>query len=161
MKDKVVVREMSAADIDGSVDLILRLKKLNVEFDSIFVVSDNAKKDAEDRLKEAVKNPERHISLLAERGGKVLGVMLINILDRCYYLPEKEARITDFYIMPEFRRSGAGKMLISRSYEELKKRKISIITAEFPSQNLIALRFYKSLGYREIVGIYGKVLEEE
>ncbi|MCL4331338.1 MAG: GNAT family N-acetyltransferase [Candidatus Thermoplasmatota archaeon] len=161
MKDKVVVREMSAADIDGSVDLILRLKKLNGEFDSIFVVSDNAKKDAEDRLKEAVKNPERHISLLAERGGKVLGVMLINILDRCYYLPEKEARITDFYIMPEFRRSGAGKMLISRSYEELKKRKISIITAEFPSQNLIALRFYKSLGYREIVGIYGKVLEEE
>ncbi|EQB72014.1 MAG: hypothetical protein AMDU1_APLC00014G0026 [Thermoplasmatales archaeon A-plasma] len=161
MKDKVVVREMSAADIDGSVDLILRLKKLNGEFDSIFVVSDKAKKDAEDRLKEAVKNPERHISLLAERGGKVLGVMLINILDRCYYLPEKEARITDFYIMPEFRRSGAGKMLISRSYEELKKRKISIITAEFPSQNLIALRFYKSLGYREIVGIYGKVLEEE
>ncbi len=161
MKDKVVVREMSAADIDGSVDLILRLKKLNGEFDSIFVVSDNAKKDAEDRLKEAVKNPERHISLLAERGGKVLGVMLINILDRCYYLPEKEARITDFYIMPEFRRSGAGKMLISRSYEELKKRKISIITAEFPSQNLIGLRFYKSLGYREIVGIYGKVLEEE
>ena len=77
MKDKVVVREMSAADIDGSVDLILRLKKLNGEFDSIFVVSDKAKKDAEDRLKEAVKNPERHISLLAERGGKVLGVMLI------------------------------------------------------------------------------------
>jgi ribosomal protein S18 acetylase RimI-like enzyme len=161
MKDKIVVREMLAADIDGSVDLILRLKKLNGEFDSIFVVSDKAKKDAEDRLKEAVKNPERHISLLAERGGKILGVMLINILDRCYYLPEKEARITDFYIMPEFRRSGAGKMLISRSYEELKKRKISIITAEFPSQNLIALRFYKSLGYREIVGIYGKVLEEE
>ncbi len=161
MKDKIVVREMLAADIDGSVDLILRLKKLNGEFDSIFVVSDKAKKDAEDRLKEAVKNPERHISILAERGGKILGVMLINILDRCYYLPEKEARITDFYIMPEFRRSGAGKMLISRSYEELKKRKISIITAEFPSQNLIALRFYKSLGYREIVGIYGKVLEEE
>ena len=161
MKDKIVVREMLAADMDGSVDLILRLKKLNGEFDSIFVVSDKAKKDAEDRLKEAVKNPERHISLLAERGGKILGVMLINILDRCYYLPEKEARITDFYIMPEFRRSGAGKMLISRSYEELKKRKISIITAEFPSQNLIALRFYKSLGYREIVGIYGKVLEEE
>jgi ribosomal protein S18 acetylase RimI-like enzyme len=161
MKDKIVVREMLAADIDGSVDLILRLKKLNGEFDSIFVVSDKAKKDAEDRLKEAVKNPERHISLLAERGGKILGVLLINILDRCYYLPEKEARITDFYIMPEFRRSGAGKMLISRSYEELKKRKISIITAEFPSQNLIALRFYKSLGYREIVGIYGKVLEEE
>jgi ribosomal protein S18 acetylase RimI-like enzyme len=161
MKDKIVVREMLAADIDGSVDLILRLKKLNGEFDSIFVVSDKAKKDAEDRLKEAVKNPERHISLLAERGGKIHGVLLINILDRCYYLPEKEARITDFYIMPEFRRSGAGKMLISRSYEELKKRKISIITAEFPSQNLIALRFYKSLGYREIVGIYGKVLEEE
>ena len=161
MKDKIVVREMLAADIDGSVDLILRLKKLNGEFDSIFVVSDKAKKDAEDRLKEAVKNPERHISILAERGGKILGVMLINILDRCYYLPEKEARITDFYIMPEFRRSGAGKMLISRSYEELKKRKISIITAEFPSQNLIALRFYKRLGYREIVGIYGKVLEEE
>jgi ribosomal protein S18 acetylase RimI-like enzyme len=161
MKDKIVVRELLAADIEGSVDLILRLKKLNGEFDSIFVVSDRANKDAEERLREAVKNPDKHISLLAEKGGKILGVLLINILDRCYYLPEKEARITDFYIMPEFRRSGAGKMLVSRSYEELKKRKISIITAEFPSQNLIALKFYKGLGYREIVGIYGKVLEEE
>ncbi len=161
MKDKIVVREMLAADIDGSADLILRLKKLNGEFDSVFVVSDKAKKDAEDRLRDAIKNPEKHISLLAERGGKILGVLLINILERCYYLPDKEARITDFYIMPEFRRSGAGKMLISRSYEELKKRKIQIITAEFPSQNLIALKFYKGLGYREIVGIYGKVLEEE
>ncbi len=161
MKDKVIVREFAQSDLDGAVDLVLRLKKLNGEFDSVFVVSDSARKDAEDRLNELLKNRENHIALVAEKSGKLLGMIALNIIDRCYYLPSKEARITDFYVMPEYRRTGAGKMLVARSYEELKKRKINLITAEFPSQNLIALKFYKSLGYREIVGIYGKVLEDE
>lgn len=160
MKDKIVVRELAEEDIENATDLILRLKKLNGEFDSVFVVSENAKKDAEDHLRDTVKNRDKHIAFIAERTGKILGIIIINIIERCYYLPSREARIVDFYIMPEFRRTGAGKMLISRSYEEMKKKKINLITAEFPSQNLIALRFYKSLGYREIVGIYGKVLEE-
>ena len=161
MKDKIVIRGLQSGDIETATDLLLRLKKLNGEFDSIFAVSEGAKKEATEKLESILKEKDKHMAFVADRAGKLTGIIVVNLIDRCYYLPEKEARIADFYVMPEFRRTGAGKMLISKTYEELKKRKIALITAEFPSQNLIALRFYKSLGYREIVGVYGKVVEEE
>ncbi len=158
-KSEIKIRELKDTDVSVAAELMLRLKKLNGEFDSIFNVSDGAKTEAEQILREALKDKARHIAYVSERGGKVVGLIVINLIHRCYYEPEMEARIVDFYIMPEGRRTGAGKGLVDMAYKELKARNVKLITAEFPALNPIAMKFYKGLGFREIVGIYGKMLE--
>ncbi len=157
-KNEVEIRPLKEQDIAKVTDLLLRLKKLNGEFDSIFNVADDAKSDAERHLKSMVEDKESRIALVADRGGKLVGIISVNLLKRSYYVPETEARIVEFYVMPEVRRTGAGKLLIDRVYEELKERGIKLVTAEFPALNPIALNFYKDLGFREIVDVYGKIL---
>ena len=161
MKNNVIVRELEEKDINPAAELLIRLKKLNGEFDSIFNVYDQASDDARKHLENMISGDGNHVAFIAEKGGKLIGILTMNVLHRQYYLPEREARIVDFYIMPEARRSGAGKMLIDRAYKYLRSEKIKLITAEFPSLNPIALSFYKRLGYREIVGVYGKIIDDE
>ncbi len=158
-KSELKIRELKETDISTAAELMLRLKKLNGEFDSIFNVSEGAKTEAEKILATVLKEKDKHIAYVSERDGKILGLIVVNLIHRCYYLPEIEARIVDFYIMPEGRRTGSGKLLIDKTYKELKARNVSLITAEFPALNPIAMKFYKSLGFREIVGIYGKMME--
>lgn len=160
MKNNVVIRELEERDVSAADDLLLRLKRLNGEFDSIFNVAENAKENAQKHLMEIIKEKDKHLALVAERDGKLIGVIALNFNYRRYYLPEIEARIIEFYIMPEGRRGGVGRQLINRVYEELKKKKCTLITAEFPALNPIAMEFYKDLGFREIVGVYGKLIEK-
>ena len=161
MKNSVIVRELEEKDINLAAELLIRLKKLNGEFDSIFNVSDEVEDDAKKHLRNVISGDGDHVAFVAEKGAKLIGILTMILLRRQYYLPEREARIVDFYIMPEARRSGAGKVLIDRTYKYLRSEKIKLITAEFPSLNPIALSFYKRLGYREIVGIYGKIIDDE
>lgn len=158
LKNEITIRELQEKDITGAVDLLLRLKKLNGEFDSTFNVSDTAGKEAEKNLKNMVNDKGKHLSFVAVRKEKLVGIIAVNLVDRCYYEPKTEARIVEFYVMPEVRRTGAGKLLVDKVYEELRANGISLVTAEFPALNPIALNFYKDLGFREIVGVYGKKL---
>ncbi|MEM3676312.1 MAG: GNAT family N-acetyltransferase, partial [Thermoplasmataceae archaeon] len=155
MKGKIEIREVLDSDVESLKDLILRQKRLNEEFDSNFEVSANWESDAVHHLKSVISEKDDNISLVATSAGRPIGIILVNIRRRRFYKPEREGRITDFYIMPEFRRAGVGKMLYDKAVAELKKRSVGLITAEFPSLNLIALGFYKKLGFREIIGIYG------
>lgn len=157
-KNEIEIRELKEQDIGKVKDLLLRLKKLNGEFDSIFNVADGAEQDAERHLKAMVEDKESRITYVVDRGDKIVGIMSIHIIPRTYYTPEYEARIVEFYVMPEARRTGAGTGLVNKMYEELKVRGVKLITAEFPALNPIALNFYKQLGFREIVEVYGKVL---
>lgn len=158
MKNEIAVRELQEKDIANAIDLLIRLKKLNGEFDSTFNVADSAGTEAEKNLTKMVKDGEKHLSFVAIRKDKLVGIIAVNLVDRCYYEPRTEARIVEFYVMPEARRTGAGKLLVDKVYGALKTKGISLITAEFPALNPIALNFYKDLGFREIVGVYGKKL---
>ncbi|HLH86451.1 MAG TPA: GNAT family N-acetyltransferase [Thermoplasmataceae archaeon] len=159
MKGKIEIREIQDSDIKTLTDLILRQKRLNEEFDSNFEVSGNWESDAVHHLKSVVSDRNENVALVATSSGKSVGIIIVNLRRRRFYKPESEGRITDFYIMPEFRRSGVGRMLYDKAVSELKKRSVELITAEFPTLNLIALNFYKKLGFRELVGIYGRNLE--
>lgn len=158
MKNDIKIRELKESDIATASDLLLRLKKLNGEFDSIFNVADGATKEAQEHLKVMVKEKEKHLAFVAEKSDKLIGIIALNLIHRSYYVPEMEARIVEFYVMPEARRTGAGKLLVEKVYGELKSRGVKLVTAEFPALNPIALNFYKDLGFREIIGVYGRVL---
>ena len=159
MNEEVEVRKMKESDLGQVIDMIHRLKLLNQEFDPTFQVAAPPAEEVREALREAMKQEKQHIMLVVDSGGKAVGLVKADIRDRIHYLPKQEARITEFYIMPEFRRKMLGRKLISELYKELKRRDITLVSAEFPSLNLIALGFYKSLGYRNLVSVYGRPLE--
>ncbi|MEM0135269.1 MAG: GNAT family N-acetyltransferase, partial [Thermoplasmatales archaeon] len=64
--------------------------------------------------------------------------------------------VTEIYLLPEFRKGGLGKKLLEALIEKEKAKSCNIITVEFPSENLLAHKFYTSLGMRSILSIYGK-----
>lgn len=159
MSDEVRIRNMKKEDLDAALDQIVRLKRLNAEFDSAFNVAEESKEEFRKHLRDAIEGPEKYILLVAESGKKVVGLLKVDIHSRLYYKPQLEARIVEFYVMPEFRRKNTGKLLMDELYNRLREKKIHLVTAEFPSLNLIALGFYKSIGYREMISVYGKILE--
>jgi ribosomal protein S18 acetylase RimI-like enzyme len=80
-----------------------------------------------------------------------------DIVFRIYYDPKYEARIREFYVMPEFRSKGIGMKLIGKLKEIAAQRNIKMVTAEFPSLNLLASNFYKSIDFKELIKIYSKI----
>ncbi len=160
MTEDIVVRNMKGEDLDFALDQIVRLKRLNSEFDNAFNVAEESKEDFKKHLKVALEDNNNYIVLVAESKGKVVGLIKVDVHRRLYYKPPLEARIVEFYVMPEYRRKNTGKLLMDELYKRLKEKKIHLVTAEFPSLNLIALGFYKGIGYREMVSIYGKMLDD-
>ncbi len=106
-------------------------------------------------VEKAISNSDSLI-LIALSGEKVVGVVKAEIKDRTFYEPRKEGAIDEFYILPEYRRGSLGRDLFSSITEILKKRGAELITAEFPSQNEIAKRFYTKLGFRSLTNVYAK-----
>lgn len=152
---KVTIREATIKDIAKASELVVRLKRLNGEFDPLMKVSDNLAAEAEEYLKATVKN-EKNLVLLADDEGKIVGIIKADIRDRLFYEPKTEGAIIEFYILPEYRRGNLGKKMFSEAVDKLRKKGAEIITAEFPSQNKIAIDFYEKLGYRGIVSLYAK-----
>ncbi len=152
---KILIREAEAGDAEDIAKMMARLKKLNEEFETQFKVVDELDKKALDYTNKVIKS-EKSIITVAEINGKVGGFIKADIVDRIFYQPKSELRITDFYIMPEFRRNGLGKKILTDLTDRASKNGIKMITAEFPALNLIGLNFYKKSGFRGILNVYGK-----
>lgn len=151
--DELVVREAKAEDIEKAAELIVRMKKLNGEFDPLFKVVEDAQQRAVSYLSDSLGSKGRLV-LVATRGRKVVGVLRAEIRNRLFYQPAKEGSITDFYILPEVRRMDVGREIISQASQSLKAMGAEMIVAEFPAQNAIAVRFYTKRGFRALVEIF-------
>lgn len=151
--EELVVREAKPGDVNEASELIIRMKKLNGEFDPLFKVVEDAQKRAVSYLSDSLGSEDKLV-LVATRGPKVVGVLRAEIRDRLFYVPAKEGSITDFYILPEARRKDLGREIISRASQRLKAMGAEMIVAEFPAQNAIAARFYTKRGFRALVEIF-------
>ena len=161
MSEDIEIRKMKENDVEQVMELVLRLKRLNAEFDSTFDVAEDSGDEIKQHLIDAAKDQKNFIVLVGVDGQKIVGIIKVDLHGRIYYKPKTEARIVEFYIMPEYRRKNLGRMLMNEVYDELNKKGIRLVTAEFPALNLIALDFYKKIGYREIVSVYGKCVGEK
>jgi len=151
------IRAAERSDIEHIIRLILRLKRLNEEFDPLLKVSEDAESDARKLCEEALGSKrEDYVVLVAEEKGKIIGVIMAVLRQRAFYEPRVSGVITDFYVMPEYRRKRLGETLVRRATEELKKKGAGVIMAEFPFQNKIASAFYQKMGFRAVVGVFGK-----
>ena len=148
--DSVKIQRASQADVGVAAELIVRMKRLNNEFDPLFTVVPNARERAESYVADSLKSKDT-LLLVATTGQKVVGILRAELRDRIFYVPSKSGHITDFYILPEFRRKALGNDMLERASVELKKMGADIVTAEVPTQNDIAVRFYNKRGYRSLL----------
>ncbi len=160
VNEDINVRLADKKDIEQFMDLVMRMKRLNGEFDSLFKANEDNLAAIRAYYEGAIGNKEKYITLVATHHNKLCGLIKAEIRDRVSYIPDKEARINDLYIMPEFRRKNVGNKMLEKLYEVMKSDKISVVSAEFPALNLIALNFYKKIGYREIGSVFGRDISD-
>lgn len=153
--ESVAIRHAKKEDVAQAAELIIRTKRLNNEFDPMFTVSEDAPKKASSYVSVSISSPNT-LLLVATRGGKIVGVLRAEMQQRLFYVPGNRGHITDFYVMPEFRRKALGNDMMDRAVAELKKMGADIVTAEVPSQNEIAVKFYNKRGFRPLQLIFAK-----
>ena len=149
------IRRAKKADAGAVADLIVRTKRLNNEFDPLFAVVSDAKSLAEKHVKGSLGSPDK-LLLVAADGPRVVGVLRAEMRQRLFYEPHEEGFITDFYILPEFRRKALGNEMIQRASAELRKMGAQIVVADVPAQNEIANRFYMKRGFRPLSNLVGR-----
>jgi ribosomal protein S18 acetylase RimI-like enzyme len=156
--EELIIRDAEEADLESAAELIVRMKRLNGEFDPLFKVVDDAQARAVDYLRSALGSKDAFV-MVATKGGKVVGTLRAEMRDRTFYIPSKEGVITDFYILPEVRRMDLGREIMEKGSAKLKAMGAEMIAAEFPAQNAIAVRFYTKRGFRALVDTFA--IEDE
>ncbi len=155
------LRPARAADVPALVPLLLRLKRLNEEFDPLLKVRDDAEARARTILTAQLDDP-KSVLLAAEGVGpdkdKVVGFVRASVRERPFYTPEFEGVITDIYLLPLYRRHGVGEYLLKEVSSALKAKGAGVVVAEFPAQNEIAIRFYAKRGFRPIQLLHARQL---
>jgi ribosomal protein S18 acetylase RimI-like enzyme len=155
------LRPARAADVPALVPLLLRLKRLNEEFDPLLRVRDDAESQAREVLKATIADPQA-ILLAAEGVGpdkdKVVGFVNAVLRERPFYAPPVEGVIVDIYLLPLYRRHGVGEYVLKEVSAALKAKGAGVVIAEFPAQNEIANRFYAKRGFRPITSRHAKLL---
>jgi len=155
------LRPARESDVAAVVPLLLRLKRLNEEFDPLLKVRDDAEAQAGGVLRAQIADP-RSVFLVAEGAGaerdKVVGFVRAVVRERPFYAPELEGVIVDIYLLPLYRRRGVGEYLLREVTAALKAKGAGIVTAEFPAQNEIAVRFYSKRGFRPVTSIHARPL---
>jgi ribosomal protein S18 acetylase RimI-like enzyme len=149
------IRHAKREDLGAVADLLVRIKRLNNEFDPLFAVVPDAKQKADRYLASTLADADKLV-LVAAEGDKIVGMLRAEMRERIFYEPHREGFITDFYILPEHRRKALGQEMIQRASAELKKMGAQIIVADVPSRNEIANRFYAKRGFRSLTSIFGK-----
>jgi ribosomal protein S18 acetylase RimI-like enzyme len=153
------LRAATLKDVPALVPLLVRLKRLNEEFDPLLKVREDVEPRAEEILKRDIGNPNA-VLLAAEGVGadkdKVVGVVRALIRERPFYTPEREGVIVDIYLLPLYRRKGVGEFLLREVTARLKDKGAGVVTAEFPTQNEIAVKFYAKRGFRPITSLHAR-----
>jgi ribosomal protein S18 acetylase RimI-like enzyme len=149
------IRRAKKDDLGAVSDLLVRIKRLNNEFDPLFAVVADAKTRAEKYLASSIGDSDKLV-LVATDGEKIVGMLRAEMRERIFYEPHEEGFITDFYVLPEYRRQALGHDIILKASLELKKMGAQLIVADVPTRNEIANKFYTKRGFRSLTSIFGK-----
>ncbi|MDA4125005.1 MAG: GNAT family N-acetyltransferase [Thaumarchaeota archaeon] len=154
--EPINIRRATKAEVDVIADLVVRLKKLNSEFDPLFTVKEDAKHRAVKYVSESIGS-EKTLLLSVTKGDKLIGFLRAELRERLFYEPSKEGHITDMYVLPEHRRKQIGHEILEQGTSQLVKMGAEIIVAELPSRNEIGVHFYTKRGFRRLIETFAQV----
>ena len=147
----VYVREAVEEDLEAVASMVARLKMVNEELDPHFKVVDDLEEAAKQYVAEAIGSEDKIVLVAVdEETGKPVGVVIAELVDRVFYKPRLKAVITDFYVLPRYRRRRVGALLVERVAEKAREKGAGILAAVFPAGNNIAREFYSKLGFRDL-----------
>ncbi|MGD9568046.1 MAG: ribosomal protein S18-alanine N-acetyltransferase [Sedimentibacter sp.] len=97
---------------------------------------------SKDSFEQELKNEMAYYQC-AEENGIIMGYMgMWKIIDECH--------ITNVAVLPEYRNSGIGSMLISKMVEICKCSEIKSMTLEVRQSNLPAISLYEKFGFMPV-----------
>jgi ribosomal protein S18 acetylase RimI-like enzyme len=155
MYPSIVIRLATKEDLDSATQLVVRLKRLNAEFDPLLEVVPDIEQAARKYLENAMAS-STSVLLVAVEGTKIVGLLKGDVEDRIFYRPKYAGIIREFYVLPEYRRKGIGKRLMMEGVEQLRKKGAEVIMASFPALNEIVINFYKKIGFRPVEYLFAK-----
>ncbi len=153
MSPEIKIRRAEKVDVKEIAELMHRLKKLNEEFDINFKVSKDADKRIPEYLNKAVEEKQKCLIFVATVDARPVAMLKADLRERIFYDPPVDVRITDLYILPEYRRSRLGNRLISALKDEMSKLGFTLLTVEFPAFNIIAKNFYAREGFKDNIAV--------
>jgi ribosomal protein S18 acetylase RimI-like enzyme len=151
------IKNANIKDFKELARLLVRLKRLNSEFDPLYATGNDTEDEAEEYLKKSFDDENTYI-LKAVINDKIVGMLKAVIERRSCYIPKLKCVIKELYVLPEHRRTGAGIKMIDEIVKMMKTKDVGMVVAEFPTHNEIARKFYEGLGYRAISSQYGKLI---
>jgi ribosomal-protein-alanine N-acetyltransferase len=90
-----------------------------------------------------LEHPNRLVRV-AEKSGQLIGFILALVQN------DSSVHMITLDVLPEFRRQGAGILLMNAVHEEMAKHGITTAILEVSCNNLPAQKLYKKLGYKNI-----------
>jgi ribosomal protein S18 acetylase RimI-like enzyme len=83
----------------------------------------------------------------------------VEVRDNPYYRKKLIGKIIELYVVPAYRRAGIAAALLDRVSENLSGQDMEILTAEFPTQNVLAASFYESNSFTPFITVYSRKLK--
>lgn len=127
-------------------------QKENISLDRLGIVNINIIRKIQKDCDETIWSKESLIHLFREGSG--LGFILFNELLPAGYIMlrslSREAEVLSFGVIPLFRRKGFGMILLQEAEQFIISNKKSQLMLEVSINNLTAISFYRSAGFKEI-----------
>jgi len=92
---------------------------------------------------------ENEFVWVAENEADVIGYLAGSYKNKELYSNETYAELNDMYVLEEFRKQGAGKLLFDKFNSECKRKGIKAIRVTASAKNSGAINFYKKNGFDE------------
>jgi len=142
---------MDEDDVENALEYIVRLKLLNEEVDPNFKTVDNLEEEARGYLIESLEDENVAVYVCEDLDvNQVVGLVRIEIRDRRFYYPRKEAVITDIYVKAGYRGKNIGHILIDKASSFAKEKGAGLIVVSYPLNNTIADKFFTEGGFKDL-----------
>jgi len=155
----VTIENLKFEEMEQASDLIHKFWSLNTEFEPALELV-----EVLEEIKENVKMglaDKNQILLVAKEDGKIIGVLRAEVNANLFLGWKPIGKIVEFYVAPSHRRTGAGEALLNAMLAKLSERKVELVTAEFPTQNVVATTFYEKIGFSPFFTVYAKKLAKD
>ncbi len=146
------IREAVEKDLDRLARLIYRFYSFNEEFDPAWALDESAESIAKELAAEYLNGDD--LVLVADYDNEVVGYIRVVVSENRILASKRIGIIKELYVIPQYRGRGIASRLITEAQERLSDKGVKHISAEFPSANYVAEKFYKSLNFRPYLSTY-------